>query len=179
MKAWQFLGERGLERCNELLQECPEEMQFIGKCGFSAVPHLNYADKWELLLAIQALILVKNIGWAKADKLIEHAPEDAEAVNEGVYIKGAFSEGETDFFRRWSVGFGAWVEAKDDGDFVDKAVCLTALSELVGHYKTVKSKGSLPMAKADMLFLSDYEKESPYWQGMKVSISVLEVLNEI
>lgn len=52
---------------------------------------------------------------------------------------------------------------------------ISDLKHLVESHDLVKSKGGLPMVKADWLFLSDYEKSSPYWVRMKQAIEDMEL----
>lgn len=53
-------------------------------------------------------------------------------------------------------------------------IVIEDLKGFVESHDLVESKGGLPVVKADWLFLSDYEKSSPYWVRIKQAIADVE-----
>ena len=62
MNAIEFVKQRGWERVCELVNECPAEMSYIGKCGFSKANHKGFVCKKELKVLIEAWMLVEKFG---------------------------------------------------------------------------------------------------------------------
>ena len=60
MNAIEFVKQRGWERVCELVNECPDEMSFVGKCGFSKVNHKGFVCKKELKVLVEAWLLVES-----------------------------------------------------------------------------------------------------------------------
>ena len=74
MNAIEFVKQRGWERVCELVNECPDEMSFVGKCGFSKVNHKGFVCKKELKVLVEAWLLVESFtGGIELDsELIEY-----------------------------------------------------------------------------------------------------------
>ena len=62
MNAVEFVKERGWDRASELVNECPAEMSYVGKCGFSKINHKGFVCKGELKILVEAWEFVQAHG---------------------------------------------------------------------------------------------------------------------
>lgn len=76
MGAIEFVEERGWERVRDLVGECPTEMSYIGKCGFSKVNHKGFVCKEELKRLVESWELVEVHGFEKSKEIVSNAPSD-------------------------------------------------------------------------------------------------------
>lgn len=90
---------------------------------------------------MNAIQFIQQHGVDKAREVVEGAPEGAELFNTNTYLKNVHSEGKTDHFARWSDGFGDWINASADRDFIDEAIDLSDLKRLVESVELVNSNG--------------------------------------
>lgn len=90
---------------------------------------------------------IREFGVERARAVVDGAPECAEFYNNCIYVKNPHSEGNTDYFARWSDGFNAWLDAKDSRDFIDESISLSDLKRLVESLDLVKKVGGIENAK--------------------------------
>lgn len=91
MNAVEFVKECGIERVVELLSECPSNMDYIGKCGFSIYKWDNFVCKKDLKQIIDAFELVEKSGGLKACRKTLKIMDDINA-DKNVLIYKPFSE---------------------------------------------------------------------------------------
>lgn len=90
MNAIGFVKERGWERACELVNECPTEMSFVGKCGFSKTNHKGFVCKEKLKVLVEAWGLVQNFGGLFQARVIL----DKEGFTGGIELDGELIEDE-------------------------------------------------------------------------------------
>ena len=71
MNAVEFVKKFGWERATELLKECPVEMPYIGRCGFSKTEYNDFVCKDNLKTLVDAWELVEKRGGLSKAKEIE------------------------------------------------------------------------------------------------------------
>ncbi|MDC5214632.1 hypothetical protein OHW69_08165 [Acinetobacter baumannii] len=100
---------------------------------------------------------IREFGEKKAREVVEGAPLMAELYSSRGYIKNAHSEGETDYFARWSSGAKCWIGDEDSESLVDDSVDLSGLKRLVDSLDIIDALEGIKGAKGTLYNLIQLE----------------------
>ena len=98
---------------------------------------------------MNAVEFIKQYGWGEANKILREIPVvGAELYSNMCYLKNAHSEGDVDHFVLFSTSSNCWVESSSENkSFIDDALILKDLKQLVDAWELVHNFGGLKRAK--------------------------------